>query len=124
MAKARAQYACTSCGAVTSRWQGRCDSCGAWNTLQEERSDQAPKSIRTGRGRTVELAPLSGDTQPVERTLTGIGELDRVTGGGFVPGSALLVGGDPGIGKSTLLIQAAANLARAGKRIVYVRYRD
>ncbi len=120
MAKARPQYACTNCGAISSRWQGRCDSCGAWNTLQEELSDQVPKAVRTGRGRTVELARLSGDTEPVERILTGIEELDRVTGGGFVPGSALLVGGDPGIGKSTLLIQAAANLARKGKRIVYV----
>ena len=88
--------------------------------MQEERSDQVPKAVRTGRGRTLDLAPLSGHTEPVERILTGIGELDRVTGGGFVPGSALLVGGDPGIGKSTLLIQAAANLARKGKRIVYV----
>ena len=120
MAKVRSQFACTNCGTVTSRWQGRCDSCGAWNTLQEERSDVAPKAIRTGRGRTVELAPLSGDAEPVARFLSGIEELDRVTGGGFVPGSALLVGGDPGIGKSTLLIQAAANLARQGKRVVYV----
>ena len=120
MAKSRAQYACTSCGAVTSRWQGRCDSCGAWNTLQEELSGNAPKAIRTGKGRKIELTPLSGDSEPLERVRTDIEELDRVTGGGFVPGSALLVGGDPGIGKSTLLIQAAASLARQGKRVVYV----
>ncbi|HMB48214.1 MAG TPA: DNA repair protein RadA, partial [Afifellaceae bacterium] len=120
MAKARAQYACTSCGAITSRWQGRCDSCGEWNTLQEERTGEGPKAVRTGKGRMLELSLLSGDTRPLERVLTGIDELDRVTGGGFVPGSALLVGGDPGIGKSTLLIQAAASLARQGKRVVYV----
>ncbi len=120
MAKSRAQYACTNCGAVTSRWQGRCDSCGGWNTLQEEQAADAPKSMRTGKGRILELSALSGDSEPLERILTGIDELDRVTGGGFVPGSALLVGGDPGIGKSTLLIQAAATLARQGKRVVYV----
>lgn len=120
MAKGRAQYACTNCGAVTTRWQGRCDSCDAWNTLQEEQTADAPKSIRTGKGRILELSALSGDTQPLERILTGMDELDRVTGGGFVPGSAILVGGDPGIGKSTLLIQAAATLARQGKRVVYV----
>lgn len=120
MAKTRAQFACTNCGAVTSRWQGRCDSCGAWNTLQEEQSGDGPKSVRPGKGRMVELSRLSGETEPLQRILTGIDELDRVTGGGFVPGSALLVGGDPGIGKSTLLIQAAASLARQGKRVVYV----
>ena len=120
MAKSRAQYACTNCGTVTSRWQGRCDSCGAWNTLQEEAVGDGPKAIRTGKGRLLDLSSLSGETEPLERTLTGINELDRVTGGGFVPGSALLVGGDPGIGKSTLLIQAAASLARQGKRVVYV----
>ncbi|HSM40996.1 MAG TPA: DNA repair protein RadA [Afifellaceae bacterium] len=120
MAKAKIQYACTSCGSVTSRWQGRCDACGAWNTLQEELSGDGPKAVRTGKGRVLELSALSGETEPLQRVLTGIAELDRVTGGGFVPGSALLVGGDPGIGKSTLLIQAAASLARRGKRVVYV----
>lgn len=120
MAKPKIQYACTNCGSVTTRWQGRCDACGAWNTLQEEVSGDGPKAVRTGKGRVLELSALSGETEPLQRVLTGIAELDRVTGGGFVPGSALLVGGDPGIGKSTLLIQAAAKLAMQGKRVVYV----
>ena len=120
MARARVSYVCAACGAAASRWQGRCDSCGEWNTLQEEAPAAGPVALRTGRGRPLALAPLSGATEPLRRTLTGMAEFDRVTGGGLVPGSALLVGGDPGIGKSTILIQAAAALARAGKRVVYV----
>ena len=117
---ARPQYVCANCGAVSSKWQGRCESCGEWNTLAEEAPAAAPVALRTGRGRPVELAPLSGETRELARTLSGVGEFDRVIGGGFVPGSAILVGGDPGIGKSTILIQAAAAMARAGKRVIYV----
>ena len=120
MARARAQYVCAACGAVSPRWQGRCDSCGEWNTLQEEAPATGPPATRTGRGKPVRLVPLSGATGELPRTTTGISEFDRVTGGGLVPGSALLVGGDPGIGKSTILIQVAAALARAGRRVVYV----
>jgi DNA repair protein RadA/Sms len=120
MARPRPQYVCTACGAVASKWQGRCDSCGEWNTLQEEAASAAPVALRPGRGRPAELVALSGATADLPRTLTGISELDRVIGGGFVPGSALLVGGDPGIGKSTILIQAAAALARQGRRVVYI----
>jgi DNA repair protein RadA/Sms len=118
--RARAQYVCANCGAVSSKWQGRCDSCGEWNTLAEEVTDAAPVALRTVRGNPVELVPLSGATAEMPRTLSGIKELDRVLGGGFVRGSAVLVGGDPGIGKSTILIQAAAALALAGRRVVYV----
>ena len=118
MARARPSYVCVACGAVSSRWQGRCDACGEWNTLQEEPGASAPVALRTSRGQPVELVPLAGTTADPPRTLSGIGEFDRVTGGGFVPGSALLVGGDPGIGKSTILIQVAARLARAGGRVV------
>jgi DNA repair protein RadA/Sms len=117
--RSRPRYVCANCGAVSSKWQGRCDSCGEWNTLHEE-ATSAPAAPRAGRGRPVALVPLGAPTPELPRTLTGIGELDRVTGGGFVPGSALLVGGDPGIGKSTIVIQAAAALARAGRRVVYV----
>jgi DNA repair protein RadA/Sms len=120
MARARPQYVCANCGAVSSRWQGRCDACGEWNTLHEEAAVSAPVSLRTGRGKPISLVPLAGAAPEVPRTLTGISEFDRVTGGGIVPGSALLVGGDPGIGKSTILIQVAAALARAGRRVVYV----
>ena len=123
MAKSRSSYICQACGAVTTRWEGRCAACGEWNTIVEEITDSGvgagPKSAKAG-GRPTNLVPLSGETESAARVVTGISELDRVTGGGFVMGSALLVGGDPGIGKSTLLLQAAASLANLGKRVVYV----
>ncbi len=124
MARARPQYTCQNCGAVSARWQGRCDSCGAWNTLIEESLTPArvpgSGSGRRRKGRVVELVELAGSGDDAPRTKTGIEEFDRVTGGGLVPGATMLVGGDPGIGKSTLLLQAAAALARAGKSVVYV----
>jgi len=123
MAKAKSQFVCQSCGAVYSRWQGRCEACAEWNTIAEELIDSGvgagPKSAVAG-GRPAELVPLAGETESAARVVTGLAELDRVTGGGFVMGSAVLVGGDPGIGKSTLLLQAAAALALQGKRVVYV----
>jgi DNA repair protein RadA/Sms len=117
---ARPQYVCANCGAVSPKWQGRCEACGEWNTLSEEAPLSAPMALRSARGSPVALSPLSGDAAELPRTLTGVGEFDRVVGGGFVPGSAILVGGDPGIGKSTILIQVAASLARAGARVVYI----
>lgn len=123
MARRTLVFVCQNCGAVSSRWQGRCDSCGEWNTMAEEGgSDSAPPSSgRPARkGRPIRLEPLSGETDDAPRLPSGIAELDRVTGGGLVRGSVLLVGGDPGIGKSTLLIQAAAALAKAGQRVVYI----
>jgi DNA repair protein RadA/Sms len=123
MARTKTSYVCQACGAVSARWQGRCESCGEWNTISEEIVDSGvgagPKSAVAG-GRPVELLPLAGETETASRVTTGIAELDRVTGGGFVMGSAVLVGGDPGIGKSTLLLQGAAALARQGKRVIYV----
>lgn len=123
MAKSRSSFVCQACGAVTTQWQGRCDACGDWNTIVEELTDSGvgagPKSAKAG-GRPTNLVPLSGETESAARVVTGMAELDRVTGGGFVKGSALLVGGDPGIGKSTLLLQSAAALANRGKRVVYV----
>ena len=123
MAKAKSQFICQSCGAASSRWQGRCDACGEWNSIVEELVEggvgAGPKSA-SANGRPAELVPLSGETESAARIVTGLAELDRVTGGGFVMGSAVLVGGDPGIGKSTLLLQAAAALADSGKRVVYV----
>jgi len=123
VAKAKSQFICQSCGAASSRWQGRCDACGEWNSIVEELVEggvgAGPKSA-SANGRPVELVPLSGETESAARIVTGLAELDRVTGGGFVMGSAVLVGGDPGIGKSTLLLQAAAALADSGKRVVYV----
>ena len=125
MPKSRIQFICQNCGSVHTRWAGKCDACGEWNTLVEEGTSggigSGPQATRSARkGRAVVLTSLAGDIEDAPRIASGIGELDRATGGGFVRGSALLVGGDPGIGKSTLLTQAAAALARQGHRIVYV----
>jgi len=125
VAKSRIQFACQSCGTLHARWAGKCEACGEWNTLVEEGTaggiGAGPQSLRKARqGRAVALTTLSGEIEDAPRIVTGIGELDRATGGGFVRGSALLVGGDPGIGKSTLLTQAAAALAARGHRVVYV----
>ena len=125
MVKLKTRFVCQSCGAAYPRWAGKCEACGEWNTLVEEGSaggiGAGPALARSPRkGRPVALTGLSGDIEDAPRIVSGIAELDRATGGGFVRGSALLVGGDPGIGKSTLLMQAAAALARRGHRIVYV----
>lgn len=126
MAKRSTVYVCQTCGAATAKWVGKCESCGAWNAIVEETVSAGLNGVvgQKGRpmrkGRVVPLVALSGAVDSAPRVSTGIAELDRVTGGGFVRGSALLVGGDPGIGKSTLLIQAAATLARRGARVVYV----
>ena len=124
MARNAPTFVCQNCGAVYGRWQGKCESCGEWNTISEESARSQSTSIGPGRpgrkGRVFALEQLAGDTHEAPRLSSGIAELDRVIGGGFVRGSALLVGGDPGIGKSTLLIQAAAALARTGERAVYI----
>src|SRR6516162_4579526 len=124
MAKNALSFVCQNCGAAYNRWQGKCDSCGEWNTLAEEDITGAttmPDSIRSKRkGRLFALESLTGKSQEAPRLSSGMVELDRVTGGGFVRGSVLLVGGDPGIGKSTLLTQATSMLARAGHRAVYI----
>ncbi|MEP2784271.1 MAG: DNA repair protein RadA [Pseudoruegeria sp.] len=122
MAKSKS-YTCNDCGAVTSKWSGRCDSCGAWNSISEEvpiSAGPSSKSLGGKRGRSIELTDLSTEESPPPRTQSGMAELDRVLGGGLVPASAILVGGDPGIGKSTLLLQAAASFARAGLKAIYV----
>jgi DNA repair protein RadA/Sms len=116
---ARAQrFVCQSCGASASRWAGRCDACGAWNTLAEEGAAAPSRSARKGRLFVIE--PLKGETLEAPRLASGVGEFDRVTGGGLVRGSVLLLGGDPGIGKSTLLLEVAATFARVGHRAVYI----
>jgi len=123
MPKAKTAYVCQACGTAHVRWQGRCEGCGDWNSIVEELVESgigAGPKMATAGGRPVALVPLSGETETAARIVTGLSELDRVTGGGFVMGSAVLVGGDPGIGKSTLLLQAAAALANSGKRVVYV----
>jgi DNA repair protein RadA/Sms len=116
---ARAQhFVCQSCGAAATRWAGRCDACGAWNTLVEEGVTASTRSAR--KGRLFAIEPLKGQTREAPRLASGVAEYDRVTGGGLVRGSVLLLGGDPGIGKSTLLIEIAAAYARNGHRAVYI----
>jgi DNA repair protein RadA/Sms len=119
MAKSTARYVCQACGAVSSKWAGKCEACLEWNTLLEEVAEARPGASRKAGGRLA-LVGLAGGTEPPPRLLSGIGELDRVLGGGLVGSSAVLVGGDPGIGKSTLMLQAAASLSQAGRRVLYI----
>jgi DNA repair protein RadA/Sms len=123
MAKPAPQFTCTACGAVHKKWAGRCESCGAWNSIVEEAplsAGPASRSLGTSRGRAIPLGTLTSEEPPPPRTLSGMEEFDRVLGGGLVPGSAILVGGDPGIGKSTLLLQATAAFARNGLSCLYI----
>ncbi|HHL20637.1 MAG TPA: DNA repair protein RadA, partial [Aliiroseovarius sp.] len=116
-------YTCTSCGAASRKWSGRCDACGAWDTIVEEApltAGPASKSLGGRRGAPIVLTDLAAKEPPPPRDASGMGELDRVLGGGLVPASAVLVGGDPGIGKSTLLLQAAAAFAARGLKVLYV----
>jgi DNA repair protein RadA/Sms len=120
MAKQHSRFVCQSCGSEHPRWTGRCESCGAWNAIVEEAVEASPHSARKPvGGRALAFEPLTGDSPQPPRAYTGIGEFDRVLGGGLVAGSAVLIGGDPGIGKSTLLLQAAAAYA-AHHRVAYV----
>src|SRR5258708_3080841 len=115
MARALARYVCQQCGTAQPRWAGRCDDCGGWNALVEEAvRESAPMGLGSGKGRKLAFVGLDGVAQAMARRLSGMAEFDRVCGGGLVPGSALLVGGDPGIGKSTVLLQVVAALS-AGK---------
>jgi len=124
MAKARTVYVCQSCGSTHGQWAGRCTACGEWNTIAEEPALQAAPAVGVATrnpSRKLDVVPLSGEDRPVPRLQTSIAEFDHVCGGGLVPGGCLLIGGDPGIGKSTLLLQVAARVAQAsGKRTLYV----
>jgi len=123
MAKISKAYVCQACGAVTARWSGKCASCGEWNSIIEEQTPSGSPAliaIKGGKGRLATFETLAAATIDSPRLPTGMAELDRVLGGGLVAGSAVLVGGDPGIGKSTLLLQAAAKLAETGARVVYL----
>ena len=122
MAKPKKRYVCQACGAVSHRWQGQCADCSEWNTLVEE----APATVfsmkhdLSGGGRRLQFASLSEAVEPPKRATTGLKEFDRALGGGLVPGAAILIGGDPGIGKSTLLLQTAGAVATRGQDVVYV----
>jgi DNA repair protein RadA/Sms len=122
MAKSVNAFTCTACGAAHKKWGGRCDACGAWNTIVEEAPlSQGPgRGLGAAKGRNVPLSGLATDEPPPPRCQSGMAELDRVLGGGLVPGSAILVGGDPGIGKSTLLLQGAAAFARRAQNAIYI----
>src|SRR5690554_130514 len=123
MAKNQISFTCNSCGATHSKWSGRCDACGDWNTIHEDTGLSAgptANSLGAKRGTGIRLTDLSAKETPPPRTTSGMDELDRVLGGGLVPASAILVGGDPGIGKSTLLLQAAARFAESGLKTIYV----
>ncbi|MEO1492792.1 MAG: DNA repair protein RadA [Pseudomonadota bacterium] len=124
MAKTTTSYVCRECGAAHRKWAGQCSECGAWNSIEEDAglsaSGPAAKTLGRAKGRAIDLVPLAGDEAPPPRGASGIAELDRVLGGGLVAGSAILVGGDPGIGKSTLLLQAVAAFAGHGAKAIYV----
>lgn len=117
MSKATTRYVCQSCGAAFPKWMGKCTTCSAWDSLAEEVASK-PRSATPSSRKAVPASELTADTEV--RTPTGIGEFDRVLGGGIVPGAVILLGGDPGVGKSTLLLQALAALAKQGAKTLYV----
>jgi DNA repair protein RadA/Sms len=123
MARDGAVFACQSCGGVSPKWAGQCPACGAWNTLVEEVSSRPPGALAPSKGAKrggLTFEGLQSDTPAPPRIVTGVDEFDRVCGGGVVPGSAILVGGDPGVGKSTLLLQVVASAAMRGVRCAYI----
>ena len=123
MAKTSKSYSCSSCGIVTNKWAGRCDGCGDWNTLQESKAfSNGPQKISIGneKGEKVSLSDLSPNHEYLSYSKSGIAEFDRVLGNGLVSSSAILLSGDPGIGKSTILLQAAAKFGLAGLKVLYI----
>ena len=121
MAKAKTIYVCQACGGSTPRWQGQCPACQAWNTLEESLSESTSSNARfQGLAQAVPRQKLSAiKAEDMPRLPTGVDEFDRVLGGGLVPGGVVLIGGDPGIGKSTLLLQALAEMSTAGVSVLY-----
>jgi DNA repair protein RadA/Sms len=124
MARPQKRFVCAACGSVSSKWAGQCLDCKEWNTIEEDASGvvtpfRARHDLHSG-GQTLTLVGLDTKVPLPPRLKTGIGELDRAMGGGFVAGSATLIGGDPGIGKSTLLLQAAALIAKDGRNVAYI----
>ncbi len=119
MSKPTSLFVCQNCGASYPKWIGKCEACGEWNTLAEETSGGPPKGLKAhgkAKSRRIDFVPLEGASESLPRRLSHIGEFDRVVGGGLVPGSATLVAGDPGIGKSTILLQIICSLAQSRLR--------
>ena len=134
MAKSRTTFLCRECGGVQPKWIGKCPDCGAWDSLESFREPADAASVGTVAGVAIRAAPTTSEALgllkgaiplneveqlEVPRIPSGLGELDRVLGGGLVPGSAILLGGEPGIGKSTVLLQAAASVVKRGGRVLY-----
>jgi DNA repair protein RadA/Sms len=120
MARDGAIYVCQSCGAVHAKWAGQCNACQGWNTLVEETQSRAPGTLKPAKTRGLAFEDLRSDNPEPPRLTTGVAEFDRVCGGGVVPGSAILLSGDPGVGKSTLLLQVTAHAAARGARVAYI----
>ncbi len=122
MAKPTTRFVCSVCGTITQKWAGRCEGCGEWNTIVEDipLSTGPGRALGPRKGRQLSLTDLQADETPPPRHRSTMMEFDRVLGGGLVPASATLVGGDPGIGKSTLLLQAAASFAQTGLKVIYI----
>jgi DNA repair protein RadA/Sms len=123
MARDGAVYVCQSCGGAQTKWAGQCPACQAWNTLVEEVQSRPPGALAPSKAtktRGLAFQDLQSETAAPPRIITGVGEFDRVCGGGVVPGSAILVGGDPGVGKSTLLLQVAGEASRRGVACAYI----
>lgn len=111
--KSTIDYVCQTCGTIYPKWQGKCDGCGEWNTIVEEKkpTDEFSNINSKRKGNVIDFVSLNGESQTYQRLITNLSEINRVSGGGLVPGSVILVGGDPGIGKSTLLLQICAGMA-------------
>ena len=122
MARSAVTYSCQQCGVSSPKWAGKCEDCGAWNTLVEERKEtpSGPGKRLVGRRIMLESLQAENRAEPPPRMQSNISEFDRVSGGGLVPGSATLIGGDPGIGKSTLLLQLTCKLADLGLKAAYI----
>src|ERR1035437_5763738 len=120
MAAPATVFVCQSCGSSHNKWAGKCEGCGEWNSIVEEiGTERPPQGLGKAKGRVIEFAPLSGTSAFQPRRKTGIAEFDRVTGGGLVAGCAIMIGGDPGIRKSTILLQAVAKIS-ANTKCAYV----
>lgn len=120
MAKVTTSFVCQECGSVHKKWAGRCSDCNAWDSIVEEVGEGFSSISMKKSGKKIEFVSLSGEAQDIARSTTGINELDRVLGGGLVSGSAILIGGDPGIGKSTLVLQTVASVAFSGMKAAYI----